>query len=491
MSGTDAYAELKERRARIHRLEHVQSIATWDRMTNMPRGGAGARAAAQGELAALVRSIATDPSLDALIADAEGTTLAPDDVLNLALMRRERVFAQAVPEVLLKRKAEAVGTASAAWAAARKANDWPLFAIALASLLNCVREEAARIGHALGLSPYDALLDRYDRGLRHEYVATLFGDIASWLPDAIGKAMASQADIATIAPVGPFPAERQRQLCVTVMERLGFDFDGGRLDTSLHPFTGGVPEDVRLTTRLREDDCLSGLLGIVHETGHGCYQAGLPRPWLGQPIGEPCSASMHEAQALSFERQIAPTTGFVAILSELLSDAFGAQDAFAPDNLRRLMTRVRPGPIRVDADEVTYPAHIIARVEIEAALIGGSIEVADIPAWWDERMQRLLGIDTRGKFTNGPLQDMHWSQGMFGYFPAYLLGATIAAQLADAFRRERDIETDTLDGYPEWLATHIWPEGSRFTTEDLVGRATGRPLGTEAFRAHIQRRYLR
>lgn len=489
---SDAYATLKERRARIYRLEHVQAIATWDRMTNMPPGGAKARAAAQGELAALIQSMAADPSLDALVADAERESLDGDDALNLELLARERLLAQAVSEALLRKRSDAVAAATEAWAAARAANDWPRFAEALAPLLDCVREQAARIGDALGVSPYDALLDQYDRGLRHARVTALFDEITTWLPGTVERVMARRSDEPLVGPVGPFAVDCQRQACAAMMERLGFDFATGRLDASLHPFTGGVPEDVRITTRYSEDDCLGGLLATMHETGHARYQAGLPRGWAGQPLGEACSASMHEAQALSFERQIVPTAGFVRELSTVLSDAHGAQPAFAPENLRRLITRVRPGPIRVEADEVTYPAHVIARVEIEAALIRGEIDVDDIPAWWDERMARLLGLDTRGDFARGPLQDIHWSQGMFGYFPAYLLGALIAAQLASSFARDRtgDAGEEDLDGFPDWLASRIWSEGARHTTEALVRHVTGEPLGTDAFRAHIERRYL-
>ncbi len=495
MTQGSAYAALKAYRTRIHNLEHLQAIASWDRLTHMPAGGAPARAAAQGELAALLQRMQADPEVGELLVQAGHEALGPNDATNLALMRRERVIAQALPEQLVQRRAECVRAASQAWQAARSSNDWGLFAAALAPLLDCVQEQAARIGDGLGISPYDALLDGYDRGLRADRVTALFSGVATWLPGIIAASIECQTQSDVLTPVGPFDPARQRDVGIAVMTLLGFDFSAGRLDVSAHPFTGGVPEDVRLTTRYREDDCLSALLGIIHETGHGRYQSGLPRAWLGQPLGEPCSAAMHEAQALAFERQLAPTPAFAARLSPLLTDAFGAQPAFAPDNLLRLMTRVRPGPIRVEADELTYPAHVILRVEIEAALIDGTIAVDDVPAWWDERMARLLGIDTRGDFTRGPLQDIHWSQGMFGYFPAYLFGAMIAAQLVERFRQDvpdfgGDAARTDFAQFGDWLEAQVWSRGAALTTDALVEAVTGRPLSDDALRAHFERRYL-
>lgn len=490
-----AYTALKARRSSIYHLEHMQAIASWDRMTNMPPGGAKARAAAQGELEAVIQRMQNDPELDTLLGQAAAETLDAADAANLALMRHERLVARAIPEELTIRRAKAVGAASQAWGAAKAANDWPGFADALKPLVEIVRDGANRLGDAMGLSAYDALLDRFDRGLCRTRVSELFGDVASWLPDLIRDIRHKQAAEPVIALTGPFDIDAQKQVCRATMEKLGFDFNAGRLDVSAHPFTGGTSEDVRLTTRYREAECFQSLLGIVHETGHGLYQANLPEAWRGQPLGEPCSASMHEAQALSFERQLAPGLPFARQLSHLLTDAFGAQPGFASANLVTLMTRVKPGFIRVEADEVTYPAHIILRVEIEQALIGGAIGVDDIPAWWDERMQALLGVDTRGDFTHGPLQDIHWSQGMFGYFPAYLLGAMIAAQLNQAFRRAHpDFEAKALGGdftdLTAWLRRKIWSEGARYTTEVLVQQATGVALSADALRAHLVERYL-
>lgn len=494
MSAAAAYEALKAHQRRIYNLEHVQAIASWDRLTNMPPGAAAVRADAQGELASLIQKMRCDPELDELLARAGDEPLAADDEANLALMRRERIVAAAIPEDLVMRRSAAAGAAARAWAEAKAANDWACFAAPLAPLVDCVREQAERTGQALGIGRYDALLDGFDRGLRREAVEALFDGIAGWLPGMIAAVVAKQAgEPPPVVPQGPFDIGAQRMLCRRTLEMLGFDFDHGRLDESLHPFTGGTPEDVRLTTRYREDGFLPALLGLVHETGHARYQTNLPAAWRGQPLGEPCSASMHEAQALIFERQVGRTRSFASLLTPILSECFGGQPAFAPENMVRLLTRVRPGPIRTEADEVTYPAHVILRTRIEIALIEGGIEVGDIPALWDDGMQRLLGIDTRGDATAGPLQDVHWSQGMFGYFPAYLLGQIAAVQLFEAAPAagEADSMQDpaSITVLADWLRETVWSRGARLTSNELIREVTGAPLSGEVLRAHFQRKY--
>jgi carboxypeptidase Taq len=298
-----------------------------------------------------------------------------------------------------------------------------------------------------------------------------------------------------VQPKGPFPVAAQRRLCERVITLLGFDFNAGRLDVSTHPFCGGVPEDVRMTTRFREEDFLGSLMGTIHETGHGRYEQNRPRDWLGQPLSESRSMAIHESQSLSFEMQLGSHPGFVVQLTPLLNDAFGAQPAFEPVNLHRLMTRVKPGLIRVDADEVTYPAHIIVRYEIERALIEGEIEADDIPALWDAKMAELLGLDTRGNFKDGPMQDVHWPSGLFGYFPCYSLGAMYAAQWFAAMRRvtpDLDARIARGDFAPvfDWLRQHIWKPASRWTTDELATRASGEPLNLAHFKTHLHARYL-
>jgi carboxypeptidase Taq len=496
---TPAYDHLHALNLRLHRLGHLAAIAGWDQAANMPPGGNEARAAAQAELAALTHDLRTAPDLAQVFAGAADEALDDDQRANLAETEREWRLATALPAELVQRRQLATARCEHAWRQQRPANDWAGFLPNFREVLAVAREEAALLAAHSGLSRYDALMDRFEPGMRSATVDRLFGELRQWLPGLIAHVVERQRMrdqvMPLLQPVGPFPVDAQRRLCEQVMRLLGFDFDAGRLDVSTHPFCGGVPEDVRLTTRFREEEFLGSLMGTVHETGHGRYEQNLPRPWLGQPLAQARSMALHESQSLAFEMQLGAHPGFVARLAPLLRAAFAPQPAFEPANLARLMTRVQPGLIRVDADEVTYPAHVILRYEIERPLIEGEIEPEDIPALWDAKMHELLGLDTRGNFRDGPLQDVHWPEGLFGYFPCYTLGAMYAAQWFAAMRREQPgldarIAAGELQPVFDWLRERIWSQGSRWSTPELVRRASGEPLDPAHLRAHLERRYL-
>lgn len=494
-SATPHYDALSHRYTRIHRFNHLQQIAYWDLAANMPPKGHAARADALAEVTGLLHQMRTDPALGEQLAAAAAEPLDALQAANLREIRRQWLTATALPQALVEQRSRVTSTCEHAWRQQRPANDWAGFLPNLEAVLAVTRECAQRLSDATGLAPYDALMDQYEPGTTSAQVEAVFTDLRTWLPGLIQRVADKQAREVVLSPHGPFPVAAQRALCERVMGLLGFDFDAGRLDVSAHPFSGGVPEDVRLTTRFREDDFLQSLMGTVHETGHGRYEQNLPRALLGQPVAEARSMAIHESQSLAFEMQLGGHAGFAALLSPLLVEAFGDQAAFMPGNLHRLLTRVKPGLIRVDADEVTYPAHVILRFDIERALIAGEAEAADIPALWDASMQDLLGIDTRGNFTDGPMQDVHWPEGMFGYFPCYTLGAMYAAQWFAAMRRqlpELDARLMAGDLSPVfgWLKEQIWQQGSRWTTEELARRVSGEPLNPAHFRAHLEARYL-
>ncbi len=491
-----AYLALESRFQRLYRFEHLASIVGWDQAANMPPNGNEARAAAMAELDTLMHAQRTDPALKALLDRAENEPLTPDQRANLREMRRDWRGANALPAALVERRTLATARCEHAWRQQRPANDWASFVENFRPVVQIAREEAMHLADATGLMPYDALMDRFEPGMTSADVERVFGDLKTWLPDLIRTVQArQQAEPPVLQPVGPFPLSQQKALSLAMMQRLGFDFDGGRLDESTHPFSGGVPEDVRLTTRYAVDNLMSSLMGTVHETGHACYEQNLPREWLGQPLARARSYGLHESQSLSFEMQLGAHPGFVAQLVPLMVEHFGAQPAFTVENLTRLATRVEPGLIRVEADEVTYPAHVILRFEIERALIEGAIDVADIPALWDEKMAAYLGRDTRGDYRNGPMQDVHWPSGSFGYFPCYTLGAMYAAQWFATMRRQMPdlderIAAGDLNPMFDWLKDHIWRQGARWETPELTRRASGEALNPAHFRAHLEGRYL-
>lgn len=490
-----AYANLVRRHQRLYRLQHLQAMAGWDQSANMPPKGNEARALALAEVGGLMHEMATAPELKAWLAQAEQEALDDFERASLREMKRSWRASNALPQSLVEGMSLAASRCEHAWRTQRPANDWaghlPLFQ----KVVTLAREAADHLGQAQGLSRYDALMDQYEPGMRTAEVERVFGDLRGWLPGLIAEVRARQAGDAVIEPQGPFHPKAQKALGEEVMALLGFDFQAGRLDESTHPFCGGVPEDVRMTTRYDLTDPLQALMGVIHETGHGRYEQNLPREWLGLPVGQARSMGLHESQSLSFEMQLGRHPAFDRLLSPLMKRHLGDQPAFDPDNLNRLKTRVEPGHIRVDADELTYPAHVVLRFEIERALIEGEIECADVPALWHEKMQQWLGLSTEGDFNRGCMQDVHWPSGAFGYFPCYTLGAMYAAQWFAALRRdmpELDARLARGDLSPvfDWLNRHIWQQGSRWDTAELVKRASGEALNPAHFQAHLRARYL-
>jgi len=490
-----AYDELKRIWTQLHHFGHLQAIAGWDQSAMMPPKGNDARANAMAEMEGLLHRLRTDPKLATLLASADGEPL--DDVAraNLVEIRRDWRASNALPQALVEAQSLAAARCEHAWRSQRPANDWVGFLENFHEVLRIAREIAQRLSDATGLAPYDALMDQFEPGTTSADVDRVFGDLQQWLPGLVQQVRDKQARETVVSPTGPFAKAAQRAMSLDVMGLLGFDFDGGRLDESAHPFSGGVPEDTRLTTRYREDDLMQSLMGTIHETGHARYEQNLPREWLGQPISNARSMGIHESQSLSFEMQLGRSRAFAGLLVPRLRAHFGDQAAFEPDNLHRLMTRVKPGFIRVDADELTYPAHVILRYGIEKKLIDGSLKAEDIPALWDEGMQSLLGVDTRGNYSNGCMQDVHWSGGAFGYFPCYTLGAMYAAQWFAAIRRQtpdldaRIARGDLAPAF-DWLRANIWTQASRWPTAELAKRATGEALNPQHFRRHLEARYL-
>lgn len=491
-----AYTELARRFLRLHRFEHLGAIAGWDQSAKMPPKGNEARAAALSELEALMHAQRTDPALRGLLDQAAQEPLDDWQRANLREMRRDWRAANALPTALVERRVQATSRCEHAWRTQRSADDWAGFLENFRPVVQVAREEARFLSDEMGVRPYDALLDRFEPGCTTAELERVLGPLRDWLPELIERVLARQAaEPPVLQPQGPFDREAQRRLSHEMMATLGFDFDAGRLDESTHPFTGGVPEDVRLTTRYRDDDLLQALMGTVHETGHARYEQCLPRAWLGQPVARARSMAIHESQSLGFEMQLGAHPGFVRRLAPRLAAAFGDQPAFDPDNLARLLTRVEPGLIRVDADEVTYPAHVLLRFELERALIEGEIEPDDLPALWSQKMAAYLHLDVRGDQRDGVMQDVHWPAGLFGYFPCYTLGAMYAAQWFAAMRREQPdldarIAAGDLAPLFDWLRTCIWEQGSRWTTPELAERASGSALDPRWFRVHLEARYL-
>ena len=494
-----AYQELESRFARLYALREAAGVLHWDMSTVMPEGGAEARTEQLTALDLVCHEIIVDPRTAELLDRAEeggAARLEPWQAANLAEMRREWHHDAAVPGDLVEALSRAGKACEMAWRAARPAADFARVLPQLKTLVSRVRELAAAKSETMGLSPYDALLDLYEPGGRSARIDCIFDDLARFLPDFLEQVLTRQKSVPVpLALSGPFPRAAQESLGRKIMGQVGFEFDHGRLDQSLHPFCGGVPDDVRITTRYDEDDFTKALMGVIHETGHALYERGLPKSWRRQPVGQARGMSLHESQSLLMEMQACRSAEFFAFLAPLARQIFGTGGpAWSAENLQRLYNRVKPDFIRVDADEVTYPAHIILRYRLEKDLVAGAMEAEDIPEAWNGGMQELLGVRPPDD-AKGCLQDIHWYDGAWGYFPTYTLGAMTAAQLFQAAcEAEPDIPVEIGKGHfaplLSWLRRNVHEKASSKSGERILVEATGRALDPECFKVHLRRRYL-
>ncbi len=493
-----AYNELEARFARSAIVNDVIGLLGWDTETMMPKGAIEGRSDQMATLEDIGHELLTSSATAELIAAAaeEEAALSDWQTANLREMRRMHLRAAAIPRHLLLASTRANTLCQHAWQSARKDNDFKAVKGLLAEVVRLQREIGEAVGAALGLPPYDALLDQYDSGATEERIDALFAPVRAALPELIRRAVERQKQGPAIVPLaGPFPADRQEKLCRVLLDRLGFDFERGRLDVSAHPFTGGSFGDVRVTTRFSDETFLPALMATIHEGGHALYEQGRPRDWRSQPVGLAKGMAVHESQSMIMELQAAKTDSFLSYLLPLVRGEFGGTGpAWSDENLRRIVRRVEPDFIRVDADELTYPAHILVRYGLEKALISGDLPVDELPGGFGEAVAALLGLKVPDD-RRGCLQDIHWYGGAYGYFPMYLVGAMVAAQLFDAARTARaDLEPALAKGdfrpLVEWLRANIHGKGSLMDRDELVAAATGSPAGAGHFLKHLERRYL-
>jgi carboxypeptidase Taq len=493
-----AYQELESRFRRVGALEEAIGVLNWDSATMMPAGGAATRAEQLATLSLLAHQQLTAAEIDDLLDAAEGanTALGLWEQANLREMRRRHAHATALPGDLVEAVARISAECEAVWRKARPANDFAAVRPLLEEMLRLQREVAQAKAQRLGVKPFEALLDRYEPGGSVAMIDRLFGELAALLPDLIEAIIERQGAVPLPPnPSGPFPVAAQRRAAERLITVVGFDFAHGRLDISAHPFCSGAPDDVRITTRYDEHDFSKALMGVLHETGHALYKRNLPAHWRLQPVGAARGMAIHESQSLLLEMQVCRSLAFARFAAPILREVFdGEGPAWEPEALYRRQIRVRRSLIRVDADEVTYPAHVILRYRLEQAMLAGDLNVRDLPGAWAEEMHNLLGIapDTD---RDGCLQDIHWFDGSWGYFPTYTLGAMIAAQMFEAIAETiRDLPDLIADGEFRplfaWLGERVHGQGSLMSTAQLVESATGRPLGVASFERHLRRRYL-
>ncbi|HAZ12918.1 MAG: peptidase M32 [Bdellovibrionales bacterium GWA2_49_15] len=502
-----SWKKLDQLAQKLESLSHASAMLNVDEACHMPKGGGEKRAEAMATLASMSHAILTSPEVGAWIADAEKETKnSPEQekqrkIASLREWKLQYLNNSCLPSDFVEKKVEANKKCEQLWRDLRGKNDWTGFLPAFSNVIEIAREEAQRRSEILKLSPYDAMMEQFDSGNRDAWIAPLFAQLKKDLKEIIPQALEKQKEKLAKNPLKKFctnfPIEKQKALGEALMKMIGFDFNHGRLDTSFHPFCGGVPSDVRITTRYRTDEFLQSLMGVLHETGHALYEQGLPRRSPMHPVDNVQGMGIHESQSLFVEMQLARTGEFWQFARPMVDEFLGldAIKGWGLDDLLNYVNFVEPGLIRVDADEVTYPMHVILRFEIEKDLIAGKIMGRDIPELWNEKMREFLGLDTRGNYKDGCMQDVHWPSGAFGYFPSYTLGALIAAQLWGKMEKDlphcrQEIAKGDFKAINLWRKDKIWSQACLWEKSQLIERATGSVLDVRFFKEHLKQRYL-
>ncbi len=498
MTTPELYADLTRRLADMTAIEETLGILQWDQEIVMPKGAVAARGRQMSTLAAILHQNQSSPTLAGLLQRlSEREDLDAIAQANVREAQRDHARAARIPEALVRQWTSLTVQAHDVWVEARKTANFAHFEPVLRELVDLAGQRAAAIDPTR--PAYDVLIAEFEVGMTMARLDTVFAELKATLVPLIAQVRARLArgglpDTAwLVAPVSP---ERQREVGESMVRAMGFDFDRGRLDTSVHPFCGGAgTDDVRITTRYKETAFLGSLSGMIHETGHALYEQGRDRALGDQPVSRARSMGIHESQSLLWEKQVAQGGPFWQPHYRRLQDAYPFLAAVPFDDFVFGLNLVRLGNfIRVDADELTYPLHVILRYEIERDLFSGALAVADLPAAWNAKMVQYLGIEPPDAAL-GCLQDVHWSGGSFGYFPSYTLGAIYAAQFMQTARQTVDVDNTLAAGDVRpllaWLRENVHRQGSRYPTDELVTRATGRPLDTAPFCGYVTAKYTR
>lgn len=492
--------ELKEILAEVVDIAAAGAVLSWDEQVNMPPGGRRARAEQKATLTRLAHQRMTSPRVGELLAALEeaqeGEEQWPYDSDEAALIRVTRRqydrFTRQPPE-LVQAISETSSEAYNAWLQAREESDFRPFQEPLARLVELQKETAEVLGYED--DPYDALLDMYEPGMKTAQVVEVFGELREYLVDFMGRIGDRLHTVDTSVLSRNYDPDIQWQFTLDVLEALGYDMERGRQDKSVHPFTtsfdGG---DVRITTRIYPNNLASGLFASIHEAGHALYEQGIDSALRRSPLQRGTSMGMHESQSRLYENMIGRSRPFWKHFWPRLQALFPRQTAGVDlEEFYRAINAVQPSLIRVEADEVTYPLHIMQRFDLERKMLSGDLAVADLPGAWDELMNSYLGI-TPGNPVEGVLQDIHWSGAMFGYYPTYALGTLMGVQLLNAAREampamDDDIARGDLSGPGEWLRDNIHRHGAKFTSGELLERVTGRGLEAKPFMEYIEAKY--
>lgn len=489
----NSYEEYRSRLRRISDIAFSSAVLSWDQETYMPEGSAPMRAQQLSTLAGIAHEMATEESLGALLEKLEkDTSLDEAQAANVKQTLKDFRKAKKYTTAFVEEMSRTVSESFAAWQEAKTKNNFSIFAPKLKKLVELKRKECELLGYEK--LPYDALLEQHEPGLTTADVEKLFNEVRAELVPFVKAIFAKSAHSAGLMHKH-YPKDAQWDFSMHVLRQMGFDFNNGRQDISMHPFTTNFSaKDVRVTTRIDEENLADCVTGTIHEGGHALYEQGLPDAEYGLPASEAVSLGIHESQSRLWENNVGRSLAFwKGMLPELkkhfpeqLKDA-NAQDIFSTINV------VKPSLIRINADELTYHFHVMVRFETEKALFEGKLEVDGIPAFWNQRYKDYLGIDVPTD-AEGCLQDVHWSHGSFGYFPTYSLGSFYAAQFFAHAKKaipglEKEIENGNYASLLKWLRENIHRYGKRYPAKELCERVTGEPLNFRYFMEYAKEKY--
>ncbi len=487
------YEKYKELLSRLADVQYAQALLNWDQETYMPKAGADQRAQQISTLSGIAHNLSVSPELEEVLLKLENdNTLGEKEKRNIAQSLKNFRLSKKYTQVFVEEMSKAISEAFQSWQQAKEANDFSLYAPALKKLVALKREECRIIGFKG--HPYDAMLDQYEPEASTADLTVLFADVRTQLVDFV-KQIAACPQNEDSFMFKHYPADKQWHFGLDMLRQMGYDFDAGRQDLSSHPFTTNFgPKDVRVTTRIAEDNFNEMTWSCIHEGGHALYEQGLPVSEYGLPSGEYVSLGIHESQSRLWENNVARNLPYWKCNLPALKGLFPENLAgVTPEGFYKAINKVQPSLIRTNADELTYHFHVLIRFEIEKALIEGSIEVNDLPLIWNAKYKEYLGLDVPSDAL-GVLQDIHWSHGSFGYFPTYSLGSFYAAQFYRKAQKEipdleAEIERGNMHPLLEWLRTHIHSKGKFYTAENLCINITGEKLNFKYFMEYARVKY--
>ncbi|MGR3604404.1 carboxypeptidase M32 [Sulfitobacter sp.] len=483
-----AFDDLMAFQRETEALAQVAGRLSWDQETVMPRGAAPQRAEETAALETVLHARRVDPKVGEWLAIIDEAHL--DDVgrAQLRHIRRSRERAIKVPAALASRLARVTSEAQGIWAAARAAEDVQAFAPTLSEVITLKREEGLAL--AAGGDVYDAMLDDYEPGATGAELEAMFGALRpelSHLREAVREAEAPPQ------LAGRFDEAAQMKLTRQLAKTFGYDMSMGRVDKAVHPFSSGSGLDVRITTRTNEVDPFNCFYSTIHEVGHACYEQGIDKAYLLTPLGAGVSMGVHESQSRIYENQLGRSRAFTGWLYSQMRDAFGDFGVADEDVFYRIVNKVSDGYIRTEADELQYNLHVLLRFDLERALMRGDLQVSELEAAWNDRFSADFGFEV-DKPSNGVLQDVHWSVGLFGYFPTYTLGNVYAGCLYDALREDiQTLDADLARGNTSaatgWLRQKVQVHGGFHEPRQLIAQAAGKPVTEAPLLAYLQRKF--